>query len=120
MELWEQICRQRIRYIVDCYQLDLTESPEDFTDLLEELWIAYPYSQIELALVETLVASWLQIPPVKGIPFLTEVHRRLQGWENCTQIPTQVTPAQFQQIAGLDPSPVFGSCFQTAQVSQFA
>ncbi|MDX1977362.1 MAG: hypothetical protein SFT94_06780 [Pseudanabaenaceae cyanobacterium bins.68] len=120
MELWEQICRQRIKYIVDCYQLDLTESPEDFADLLEELWLAYPYAQIELALVETLVASWLQIPPVKGIPFLEHVHRRLQSWENYPQVPTQITPAQFQQIAGLDPRLVFGNSLQISQVSQVA
>jgi len=108
MELWEKVCHQRIRYIVDCYELDLGESAEDFTDYLQELWLAYAYAQIELALVETLVASWVQIPAVKGMTFLYQVHDRLKSWESCSKIPSSITPSQFQQISGLDPTPVFG------------
>jgi hypothetical protein len=108
MELWEQVCRQRIKYIVDCYELDFGESAEDFADYLQELWLAYAYAQIELALVETLVASWIQIPAIKGMSFLYQVHDRLRSWEYLSVIPSTITPDQFQQITALDPTPIFG------------
>ena len=108
IELWEQVCRQRIKYIVDCYELDSGESEQDFDDQLQELWLAYPYAQIELALVETLVSSWIQIPAIKGMCFLNQVYDRLKSWENRTNFSSSITPAQFQQITSLDPTPVFG------------
>jgi hypothetical protein len=86
--------------------LEFFDCFEDFQEYLEELFLAYPYGQIELAIVETLVASWLEIPAIRGIPYLEKVHSKLRAWESHPR--PQVTPAQFQQITGLDPAPVFG------------
>ncbi|AFY72221.1 hypothetical protein Syn7502_00046 [Synechococcus sp. PCC 7502] len=105
MELWEQVSRQRVQYIIDSYELD-GEDGEDFNDYLEELLIAYAPPQIELAIVETIVASWLKLPSTKGIEFMEQAHERLKAWESNFQI--TITPSQFRQITGLDPTPVFG------------
>lgn len=107
MEFWEKVSYQRVKYIVDSYELQ-GESPEDFHEYLEDLLLAYPSPQIELAIAETIVKSWLEIPLVKGMNFLVVVHSHLQSWEGSTQ-PT-ITSSQFKQITGLDPIPVFGAC----------
>jgi hypothetical protein len=107
MELWEQISRQRAQHIVDSYQL-YGEDIDDFEDYLEELLLAYQPPQIERAIVETLVSGWFQLPLVKGIPFIEAVHDRLKAWEVDANMPPTISPAQFQQITGLDPAPVFG------------
>lgn len=108
MELWEQISHQRVHYIIDSYELQGDEI-EDFDDYLEELLIAYAPPQIELAIAETIVASWLKLPPIKGTEFIKQAHARLQAWEGISVKPT-LTGSQFQQITGLDPTPVFGRC----------
>lgn len=108
MELWEQVSRQRVHYIIDSYELQ-GEDMEDFDDYLEELLIAYAPPQIELAIVETIVASWLKLPLTKGIEFMEQSHERLRAWENVSNFQTSLTASQFQQITGLDPVPVFGS-----------
>jgi len=107
MELWEQVSRQRVQYIIESYQLD-GEEFDDFSDYLEDLLLAYPPPQIELAIVETIVSSWLQIPLVKGMAFIQRTHDRLKSWENPASIDSKITPTQFRQITGLDPTPVFG------------
>jgi hypothetical protein len=107
MELWEQVSRQRVHYIIDSYELH-GDDTEDFDDYLDELLVAYAPPQIELAIVETIVASWLKLPLVKGMEFLVQAHDRLKSWENTDSSKTALTASQFQQITGLDPMPVFG------------
>lgn len=107
MPLSNQVSQQRVKYILSSYQLSGDElSPMEL--YLEELFQSYPTALIELALVETLVDHWLTLPPVKGVAFLTQVHKTLRNWESHPIIST-ITPNQFKQITGLDPTPVFGS-----------
>jgi hypothetical protein len=107
MELWEQVSRQRVQYIVDSYQL-YGDDTDDFADYLEELLLAYQPPQIELAIVETLVSSWFHLPFAKGMPFIDAIHERLKAWEVNPNLPPAISASQFQQITGLDPAPVFG------------
>lgn len=107
MELREQIDRQRVKYIVSSYQLDEGDSAQ-VSSYLEELLERYPSALIELALVETLVDHWLTIPMARGWDFFSQVQIKLKIWENQPIIST-VTPNQFQQITGLDPTPIFGA-----------
>jgi hypothetical protein len=108
MEIQEQISRQRVKHIVDSYQLQGSDG-EMFDDYLEELMQIYPLPLIELAIVETIVNSWLNVPLVKGSLFLTQAHQRLKSWAESQPIISTLTPEQFQQITGLDPSTVFGA-----------
>jgi len=110
MEIWEQISRQRVKYIVDSYQLD-GDDDADFGEYLEDLLQAYPPPQIELALVETLIDSWQITPLLRGIAFLEKSHNFLKAWEN-RAIATKVSPTHFQMITGLDPTPIFGAILQ--------
>jgi hypothetical protein len=107
MEIGEQLSRQRVKHIVSSYQLGGDESMR-FDGYLEELLQRYPRPLIELALVETLVDAWSAIPMVRGIDFLSKVHDKLKLWKSQPIVST-LSPAQFQQITGLDPSPIFGS-----------
>lgn len=106
MKLSEKLSQQRVKYIVESYGLQ-TEPSGLFADYLNKLLQTYPTGLIELALVETLLDSWKTVPLVRGIEFLTKVHRRLQDWEQQPFV-TTITPNYFQQITGLDPFPVFG------------
>ena len=120
MEIAAQLRRQRIKHIVSSYQLDGDET-EAFDRALELLLNHYPLPLIELALVETLVDSWLQIPLLRGCNFLDKAHEQLQAWESQILQPDSITapctstisPEQFQQITGLDPAPIYGAS-QTA------
>ena len=107
MELWEQVSRQRVYYIIDSYELH-GDDMEDFVDYLDDLLNAYAPPQIELAIVETIVASWLKLPLIKGLEFIEQTHARLRSWESISNFPITLTASQFQQITGLDPTPVFG------------
>lgn len=107
MEIQEQINRQRVKHIISSYQLGGNEVSQVDT-YLEELLQIYPAPLIELALIETLVDHWLDVPLEKGVKFLTQTHDKLKAWESQPIVST-ITPEQFQQITGLDPSPVFGS-----------
>ncbi|HEY9641736.1 MAG TPA: hypothetical protein V6C57_14710 [Coleofasciculaceae cyanobacterium] len=107
MEIWEQLSRQRVKHIVSSYHLGGDESNR-FDLYLDELLQVYPRPLIELALIETLIDHWLTIPFVRGIEFLAQTHDKLKLWENQPIIST-ITPEQFKQIAGLDPTPIFGS-----------
>lgn len=107
MEIWEQIRRQRVKHIVSSYHLAGKEA-DQFGIYLEKLLDLYPLPLIELALIETLVDHWTSIPLVRGLDFLTQAHDRLKAWES-QPIFSTITPDQFQQITGLDPSPIFGS-----------
>ena len=115
MELQEKIKRQRVQHIVSSYHLD--GGTESFQSALETLLATYPMPLVELALVETLVAHWLKMPLLRGQEFLAEVSNLLKEWEqrilfNETgeeqAIACSVTSAQFYQITGLDPTPIFG------------
>lgn len=115
MEVQEAVKRQRVKYIISSYRLDEANSQE-FEDYLEMLMAHYPWPLIELALVETLIHNWVQVPMKRGYEFLTQVHEQLQIWERYVLIQTEtapsiastITPEQFQQITNLDPSPIFG------------
>ncbi len=107
MEIREQLNRQRVKHIVSSYQLNGSEG-NGFNLYLEDLMQHYPQPLIELALVETLIDQWLTVPLLRGIEFLVQTHSKLKAWENCPIVST-ITPAQFQQLVGLDPTPIFGS-----------
>lgn len=107
MELWEQISQQRVKHIISSYHLSGSET-ELFDVHLNDLLNHYPAPLIELAVVECLVDQWLTVPMPRGLVFLNRVRDRLAAWEKEAIIST-ITPEQFQQITGLDPSPIFGN-----------
>jgi hypothetical protein len=107
MEIQDQLSRQRVKHIISSYQLGGDETNQ-FDTYLGELLQIYPYPLVELALIETLIDHWLSVPMLRGIEFLAQVHSKLKAWESQPIIST-ITPEQFQQIAGLDPTPIFGS-----------
>lgn len=107
MEIREKLNQQRVKHIISSYQLGGDEGSQ-FDTYLEELLQIYPNPLVELALVETLIDQWLTVPLTKGIEFLSQTHSKLKAWENQPIVST-ITPEQFHQIAGLDPSPIFGS-----------
>jgi hypothetical protein len=116
MELKEELKRQRIKYIVSSYQLDRVDA-DQFDAVLDMLLADYPAPLVELAIAEALVENWLTVPMPKGCAFLNQIHDYLKAWENsdaqsaaapALPIHCSITPNQFQQITGLDPSPVFG------------
>jgi hypothetical protein len=107
MDLLEQLQQQRVKHIVSSYRLAGSSQNNAFTDCLHVMLQAFPAPLIELALVETLVDCWLSVPLPRGIKFLEQAHHKLQAWEHQPIVST-ITPAQFQQLTGLDPSPVFG------------
>lgn len=107
MELKEQVSRQRVKHIISSYQLEGSETSQ-VDAYLNELFQTYPPPLIELALIETLVDRWLNVPLVRGVQFITQAHEKLKSWENQPIVST-ITPEQFHHITGLDPSPIFGS-----------
>jgi hypothetical protein len=107
MTLEQQLSQQRVKHIVSSYQLEGSEF-EAFANYLDELLQTYASPLIELALTETIVTHWLTVTLPRGIPFLDQVHALLKHWE-VAEITSTLTPEEFQQITGLDPSPVFGS-----------
>jgi hypothetical protein len=107
MNIREQLNRQRVKHIVSSYQLGGNEGNQ-FDLYLDELLQIYPCPLIELALVETLIDQWLATPLTRGIEFLAQTHGKLKNWEKQPIVST-ITPEQFQQIVGLDPTPIFGT-----------
>jgi hypothetical protein len=114
MNFGEQLKRQRVKHIVSSYQLAGTDI-EAFDQYLTDLFHAYPAPLIELALVETLVDSWVRLSVIRGCEFLAIAHDQLQAWDDRLQtlavnqpIASTVAPEQFRHITGLDPTPVFG------------
>ncbi|WP_448572210.1 hypothetical protein [Trichothermofontia sp.] len=106
MELHEQLKQQRVKHIINSYRL-AGDDESRVRSSLEALFAVYPTPLIELALVETLAENWLCLAALRGMPFLTKTYDRLQHWEH-HPIATTITPEQFQQITGLDATPVFG------------
>ncbi len=116
MKFQEAVQQQRVKYIISSYRLNQADS-RGFDDYLEMLMVYYPLPLIELALVETLIQNWLQVPMKRGDEFLAQAHAQLQIWEGYAliqagtapcAIASTITPEQFQQITNLDPSPIFG------------
>ena len=105
-EVQQRIGQQRVKHIVDSYLLKGTDDPDSFNAYLNDLLAHYPHGLVELALVETLVKNWLQVPMQKGIPFLATARERLQQWQaepvNERSLHSQLTPSQFAQVTGLD------------------
>ncbi len=106
MNLSERLLQQRVKHIVSSYQLAGAQV-DAFADCLQVMMQAFPTPLVELAIVETLVDHWLSVPLLRGVKFLEQTHWRLQAWEQ-QAIASTITPDQFQQITGLDPTPVFG------------
>lgn len=103
----QQVNHRRIQHIVNTYQL-AGEDPHVFHQALNDWLGVYVAPLIELALVETLVDGWLTVPMPRGLKFLHRMQERLAHWESHPIIST-ITPAQFHQITGLDPAPIFGN-----------
>ncbi|MBW4691339.1 MAG: hypothetical protein KME27_06180 [Lyngbya sp. HA4199-MV5] len=125
MELGVQLSWQRVKHIVSSYQLDGRDA-EAFEHDLQLLFAHYPSPLIELALVETLVDGWLQVPLLRGCAFLAKAYELLKQWEEqaltrsdsiTQQRASTISPDQFQQITGLDPTPIFGAARSPSQPS---
>jgi hypothetical protein len=107
MTLEEQISRQRVKHIVSSY--DLTgEEIDRCTKYVDELLQTYAPALIELALTHTIVQNWLTVPMPRGMAFFDQVRDVLIDWQ-ANSIQINFTPDEFQQITGLDPTPIFGS-----------
>lgn len=115
MEIGAQLSRQRVKHIVSSYQLDGNDTAA-FEQNLHLLLDHYPSPLVELALVQTLVDSWLQVPLLRGCAFLAKTYDLLKQWEQAffqgdsliQELTSTISPEQFQQITGLDPTPIFG------------
>lgn len=105
MNLQAEINRQRVKHIIDSYQLAQGAHPEQFSTYLDDLLKLYPTPVVELALVETLVDEWLNVPMLRGSKFLEKVYEKLQTWET-SEVAIAISLEQFQQITGLSPHPL--------------
>lgn len=105
MNIQAHIDRHRLQYIVDSYQLQGEDDPDSFWADLADLLDNYPTPIVELAVVETLVTGWLNVPMVRGCEFLRQVQEQLLLWHNYSIVST-LTVTQFQSITGLSPNPI--------------
>ena len=112
MEIQALINRQRVKYIIDSYRL-AGDDGEAFSLLLDELAEVYPLARLELALVEVLVESWTVFPMERGLPYLHKAENRLRAWRTEGPSP-RLTPAQFEQITGLDSTVTFNGLDATS------
>ncbi|MEL6230128.1 MAG: hypothetical protein AAFR24_09465 [Cyanobacteria bacterium J06627_3] len=80
MDIQERITRQRVHHIVASYQLD-GDDGDAFADTLNQLLETYPQSLIELAITESIVEGWSDVPMQKGIPFIQKVQKKLRAWQ---------------------------------------
>lgn len=94
MNIQERITRQRVNHIIDSYQLDGDDS-DAFANCLAKLLETYPQSLIELALTETIVKGWSEIPMPRGMAFIHSVHERLRAWYPTSE-PSPQLPCSFQ------------------------
>ena len=81
MDIQERITRQRVKHIVDSYQLDGNDV-DAFADNLAKLLDSYPQSLIEIALVEGIIKGWSEVPMQRGMPFIQGVQERLRSWQS--------------------------------------
>lgn len=119
-DIRQRIHHQRIRHIVDSYLL-AGDQASPFDTYLSELMGEYASGLIELALVETLAKSWLTIPMQRGVPFLSSAHERLKQWQQeaasestSNFLFSSLSPSQFSQITGLEPSIAFSALISLA------
>ncbi|MGB3298133.1 MAG: hypothetical protein WBA76_07675 [Phormidesmis sp.] len=109
MDIQQHIGQQRIRHIIDSYQLmGAGNEANRFDAYMSELLSQYPPALIELALVETLAENWLRIPMEKGVIFLAAAHEQIKQWQS-KAVAIRLTPNQFSQITGLDPHLAFAA-----------
>lgn len=97
MDIQERIIRQRVNHIVDSYQL-YGDDGDAFANCLAQLLETYPQSLIELALTETIVRGWSEVPMPRGMVFIHKVHKRLRTWHPNSESSTQL-PCSFQSPA---------------------
>lgn len=123
MKIQQRINHQRLKHIIDSYQL-MGDEADAFDAYVKELLSQYPHGLIELALVETLAKSWLSIPMQKGVAFLSAAHNRLKQWQldqkTLDAADLSLTPSQFSQITGLDPQVAFAALEVPAMPTQSA
>ncbi len=117
MDIQERIIRQRVMHIVDSYRLD-GDDTDAFADSLNKLLETYPQSLIELALTESIVKGWSEVPMPRGLPFIHDVHERLRSWQPDTETSSQrpnlfkssthpkVLGAMSLNIRAANPSPI--------------
>lgn len=113
-EVQQRIAQQRIQHIVDSYSLTGNQA-EAFEAYLSNLLEQHPPGLIELALVQTLVKNWLSVPMKKGVPFLVIAQDQLNHWQLQSEddrLASALTPSQFEQITGLDPTVAFTALMQ--------
>lgn len=108
MDLQNEINRQRVKHIIDSYQLDHKHDSEQFSLYLEDLFERYPTPVLELALTETLVDEWLNVPMLRGCQFLEKAYGKIKRWESAEAVST-LSFEQFQQITGLSPHPLLSA-----------
>ena len=72
--------RQRVQHIVDSYCLG-GDDGELFAAQLTQLLGTYPQPLIELALTESIIQGWSEIPMPRGMKFIQRVHDRLHHWQ---------------------------------------
>ncbi len=116
MTLQQQIQQQRFRHIISSYQLNGEDSQLCDACLTAMLQL-YPTGLIELALVQTLVQNWARVPMLRGFEFFQQVEELLTQWET-SAIAVSFSPIEFQQVTGLDASPIFGSPSSTTSIVQ--
>ena len=88
MDIQERITRQRVHHIVASYQLD-GDDGDMFADVLTQLLETYPQSLIELALTESIVKGWSDVPMQKGVPFIHQVQETLRSWQPDLELPSK-------------------------------
>ncbi len=97
MELQKRIGRQRVFHIIDSYQLLGTPPEPAVKARFAQLLDSYSQGVLELAIANCLMKIWGEIPLPRGHAFLEVLSDHLKH-----QQPNQLTPAQFQQITGLE------------------
>ena len=89
------------------------QSKAQFDRYVSDLLNQYPSGLVELALVETLVKSWLTVPMQRGVAFLSVAHEQLKQWqtekETSESVSLSLSPSQFSQITGLDAKTAFAA-----------
>lgn len=116
MTLQTEIKKQRVKHIVNSYQLE-GEDAEACATELNDLFQTYAPELIELALAETIALNWLTVPMPRGLPFFTQVRSLLDRWQ-AESIQLTLTPAEFEQLTGLSAEPISGMSDNSPRIAQ--
>ncbi len=116
MTLKTEIKQQRVKHIVNSYQLEGEDAEASATEL-NDLFQIYAPELIELALAETIALDWLTVPMPRGTAFFAQVRSRLNRWQT-ESIQLTLTPAEFEQITGLRADPIFGTSESPPRIVQ--